>query len=127
MDSCTREGGSKPCSALVQRQALVRITYTPLGNNPLLQTKQNSERRGTILYKQRAAEAMAHHIMEYLKVLGIDKYEIGRDGLLWWKDLGVPPTRRDKDILMQIVSCYELQARTTSVIAALFHSYCCTY
>lgn len=54
---------------------------------------------------------MAHHILQYATAIKYEKLTIGRDGLLWWKDLSVPPTRADKDILFNIVSAYELQAR----------------
>ena len=89
-----------------------RWSYMPLGSSPLLQPEAKTERRTTKLFKERAAEAVAHQIHGFAKALGSEKFKIGADGRLWWADPAVRPTWGDRKVLLYILANYGIQAST---------------
>lgn len=84
----------------------------PLGSSPLLQPAAKTERRTTKIFKERAAEAVAHQIQGFAKALGFGKFKIGPDGRLWWADPTARPTMGDRKVLLYILANYGIQAST---------------
>lgn len=89
--------------------ATVRCTYTQLGNSLSLQPAPNTERRATIMYKERAADAVAQQLRAYAVGLRHNIFSIGPDNRLWWTDPGHKPTDMDRQLLEDIMVAYEIQ------------------